>query len=229
MNSDSINIILPKLIKRNPKLQTFHYHFYPKQLPLQESLGNLSREENEIINNSLSLRDKENVAFWDAVVYSSMNLEALPRLVSKVNRHNPKDLLSININNINKLYAFIEDSESIVAINSKVICDRLEFHIPMIDFHCPLSENNLTLVRMIISSLKLGDGYILNSGKSYHFIGIDLIEKDKLSLFLGRILLFAPAIDRAWIAHQLMDNSLSLRLGPKEGSYPKIIEQIKAD
>jgi len=84
-------------------------------------------------------------------------------------------------------------------------------HLSMIDFHIVHSSAVLAIVELICRELG-GSGWILDSGRSYHYYGTRILTSDELSRFLGKALLFAPLTDRAWIAHQLIDGACSLRL-----------------
>ena len=103
----------------------------------------------------------------------------------------------------------------------------LNAHLPMIDFHCPVTSSNTQNVREIIKQLNLA-GYLINSGKSYHFIGRHHIDLCEMGKFLGRALLFTPFVDRAWVAHQLIQSYCVLRVSaqPKYDHPPRLIAQI---
>ena len=93
----------------------------------------------------------------------------------------------------------------------------------MLDFHIPVSECNLRIVKDVLFELNVVSGYLLNSGESYHFIGDYSINEESLLDFLANALFFAPIIDRAWIGHQILERSCSLRIDKKHGVYPEVI------
>lgn len=102
------------------------------------------------------------------------------------------------------------------------LADGRRMHIPMLDFHIEVSPANTRIVTDICSLL-CQEGFILNSGKSYHFIGTGLLTDEGLNKFLGKALLFTPIVDEIWIAHQLQEQSCTLRFGEKHGMIPTVI------
>jgi hypothetical protein len=101
-------------------------------------------------------------------------------------------------------------------------------HIPMLDFLCPKSQSALLSVRRIAACLHAGAGFILESDRSYHFYGSQLLSEQELIRFLANALLFAPIVDQSWIAHQLMDNCCALRIGPRKpgGAVPTLVSFV---
>jgi hypothetical protein len=85
-------------------------------------------------------------------------------------------------------------------------------HIPMIDFRCPATTKNRELAIRACRLLDRAGGYLLESGHSYHFYGKSLLTPNELLALLGRMLLLSPIIDRAWIAHQLIEGACGLRI-----------------
>src|SRR5262249_21914021 len=101
-------------------------------------------------------------------------------------------------------------------------------HIPMIDFHCPATGDNNELVLAAIDTLEVGPGFLIESGKSYHFLGLELLSENALPQFLGKLLLLSPTIDRAWVAHQLIESACALRVSPRMdgGLGPRVLKRI---
>lgn len=114
--------------------------------------------------------------------------------------------------------------------NYTTICSRLKIsgetkHLPLLDFHIPISEQNQHICEQLLRELKLS-GYLLNSGKSYHFIGNTLLSEVQLIEKLYYALLLSPMIDRAWIAHQLIQKYCCLRVSKKYDRLPILISYI---
>jgi len=111
------------------------------------------------------------------------------------------------------------------------ICSQVELkngsvrHIPMMDFLCRKSSRALDLIVRVVPRFGVGPGVILETDRSYHFYGFQLISQLELAHFLGKALLFAPIVDQAWIAHQLIDMCCALRAGPRlaGGGAPKVV------
>ncbi len=86
-----------------------------------------------------------------------------------------KNLLSIS----DKFYK----KEKILGIASRVIMkDGSEAHIPMMDFGCPVEEENLIKIEQLM--IPFHGGFILESGNSYHFWGSQLMTKSEWQDFL---------------------------------------------
>jgi len=120
------------------------------------------------------------------------------------------------------------DSNRMLALQSRVLLrDGNSRHIPMLDFHVPASDRSLRSVMTVLKVLRLS-GFVLLSGKSYHFYGDELMEEGELCRFLGKALLFTPIVDRAWIAHQLMASACALRVSqrPQYGA-PKVVARVE--
>ncbi len=98
-------------------------------------------------------------------------------------------------------------------------------HIPMMDFRCPKTKETLALVLKIVKLFGVGSGCVVETDKSFHFYGWQLLSESGLEQFLGRALLFSPIVDRAWIAHQLIDKCCALRISARGqgGKLPKVV------
>ena len=119
---------------------------------------------------------------------------------------------------------------NMLVLNSRVALEGGESkHIPMLDFHFPVSRANEEVALFIIRNLDVMGGYLLDSGKSYHFYGKSLLTDDELPVFLGRALQFCPIIDRAWVAHQLIERSCGLRISqkPDGGQVPVLVQDVE--
>lgn len=102
-------------------------------------------------------------------------------------------------------------------------------HIPMVDFRCPISPHSLELVSKIAKLFDVGKGFIVETDRSYHFYGAELMTGQELPKFLGHALQFSPIVDRAWIAHQLIDGCCNLRIAPRrpEGKVLRVVAVVE--
>ncbi|MFX0139767.1 MAG: hypothetical protein ACFFDN_39370 [Candidatus Hodarchaeota archaeon] len=121
--------------------------------------------------------------------------------------------------NLNKVLGFC----SKVKLNDGSTC-----HIPMIDFSIEPSKRNLRIVKDALKQIGQEKGLILDSGRSYHFYGLVLIDEKNWRSFLGLCLLLSPFIDARYIAHRLIDGECVLRLSaskekPKEPEVTDIL------
>ena len=118
----------------------------------------------------------------------------------------------------------IDLSRDDYVLNSQVfLTDGTLAHLPLMDFNICVSEDGLTKVSEILTLLGVRQGYLMDSGSSYHFIGSEPMTTDEHLAFLHRALLFTPIIDGRWIAHQLINGNSNLRIGEKNGVSPQLI------
>ncbi|MGA8433084.1 MAG: hypothetical protein WB729_24900 [Candidatus Sulfotelmatobacter sp.] len=101
-------------------------------------------------------------------------------------------------------------------------------HIPMMDFLCAPTKENLNLLANLIGDLRQGRGYLLQSGRSYHYYGFRLLTEAEWKVFLGKCLLMSGFADDRYIGHQLVDGYCALRLssGNLKKSVPMVVAEI---
>jgi hypothetical protein len=114
---------------------------------------------------------------------------------------------------------------------SEVVCrDGSLRHLPMADFHMFKSAPNQRVVEVVAQRLFPRGGVLLESGESYHGYGAELLSEAEFRRFLGKALLCAPIVDRAYLAHQLIEGRCALRLTPGGGksSVPTVVAVLPA-
>jgi len=84
-------------------------------------------------------------------------------------------------------------------------------HIPMLDFACAPTKANQGAISSMLGVIGQA-GVIVNSGNSFHFLGISLLTADEWIRFMGQALLLAPFIDARFMAHRLFDGECRLRV-----------------
>lgn len=212
----------------NPDISKLRLVTYEPQKDVAQLFSESWSEIDEIhYQRALDMRNKINLPFWNSLMLSIINGESIPdNCLYGTSRHN-------HITEIGWISPDAIDNANILhfpsnrkAINSTVkLSNGEEMHIPMLDFHIDISVKNTNLVKKICNILGV-EGFLLNSGKSYHFIGIQLLSHKELYQFLGQALLFTPIVDEIWIAHQLQEHSCTLRFGEKHGMIPTVITSI---
>lgn len=107
-------------------------------------------------------------------------------------------------------------------------------HIPQIDFECPISNRNLNKIKRKLSEIvKIFPGYILNSGASYHYIGLRLLNEKEWQRFNGLCLLCKEPkreslIDVRWCGHRLLSGYSNLRILANDSRpEPKVVVFLK--
>lgn len=186
---------------------------------IQERI-NSKGELEPIFNSAFRIREQYHLPFWD-----SFNLSLFNQSISDFSFF--KEIL---FHNSTKEIQEIEVEKFILSLNNIDTDDYLTFcsrvkvgenykHFPLLDFHIPVNINNQKICIALIKQLGL-TGYLLDSGKSYHFYGDRLISEEELTFILSKTLLFAPIIDRAWISHQLIQRFCCLRISKKYDRLP---------
>ncbi|MEE9525275.1 MAG: hypothetical protein V3V78_01560 [Candidatus Woesearchaeota archaeon] len=114
-------------------------------------------------------------------------------------------------------------------IGSKVLLnDGLEEHLLLVDFKVPCSDENLKEVQNFIKENKLNPGFILLSGRSYHFYSNYAYSMDEWCSKMNEIK-DHPIVDSRWANIQLERELAVLRTSsgyhkPKEPELIKIIQ-----
>lgn len=153
--------------------------------------------------------------------------------LNKMIRHNPPEKeevvwLKREERLLERLAQIVEilDREKALAVTSgvKVFNTEKKFHIPMIDFSCEISSENLRKIQGFLMKIKQ-KGVVLRSGRSYHYYGIELLPERDWFTFLGKCLLFTGHTDSRNIGHRLIDGHSSLRISEQKRRphLPKVV------
>lgn len=119
-------------------------------------------------------------------------------------------------------------NDRLVGIASDVVLDNgFQAHMPMIDFYCKISDDNQKAVRSCVETYKMVPGFILNSGKSYHFYGGRVIHKGEWEE-LTHELMYSDTIDDSWGDFNLTNGYSFLRISTNGDKpvMPRVIEVL---
>ena len=219
---NTIDILL-EISKIEPNIKAYSFHLYNKQSLVQERISDWKASEQKIFDSAMRFKKQYCLPFWDGIMLSSFNQSChSDSFLEAALHHNSIDNLKfIDTTEICELFQLKQQR---IAVNSQVkMIDGSIRHLPMLDFHIPVSDNHIPIIYKVCKCLELPDGYILNSGESYHYIGITPIEWETLYIILCKALLYSPIIDKAWISHQLIEKSCSLRIGQKNGIDTQVV------
>jgi len=117
-------------------------------------------------------------------------------------------------------------SNELLGITSRISTQQKgEMHIPMMDFHCAISSKNLGILSELLSETGQEHGFILESGRSYHYYGKEVLTRDQWIGFLGKCLLMKNFVDERYVGHQLVDRHCVLRLStsPRKPVIPSVV------
>ena len=159
------------------------------------------------------------------------NIEEIPKtpLLPVLLYHDPsKDTASskrsdITVENLNRIISSLPE-DSVLGVLSGVIVRDREFHLPIMDFACRESPENLAKIEQFLRILGHNKGVILTSGRSYHYYGVGLMSEEQWLSFLGDCGLSGLA-DPRYIFHRLKDICGILRLSacPLRPKIPKVV------
>lgn len=226
---DVINVIRA-ILESNEEINSLQIKEFPSRQILQERLT-LSGAEMENIKQALRIREDLRLPFWDCLISQYLQDEIYStRLLSEALFHNSFcsciNISSNELENISNL--ILQNSARQFAISSSVTLKNGKVkHIPMLDFHIPMRSSFPSVIQDILNLLGEGDGFILESGESYHYYGTRLLDEKQMLIFLAKALRMSPIIDRAWISHQIEEGACALRIGAKKGFYPHIVKTLQ--
>ena len=110
-------------------------------------------------------------------------------------------------------------------VSSKVRLENGRWrHLPMMDFSCYDQRQDLRKVAFALSTVGLDSGFILRSGNSFHYYGVEPLTTRNWSIFLGQCLLLVPITDARYIGHRIIDGACTLRLssGLRKAKEPRL-------
>jgi hypothetical protein len=210
---------LEGLIETNPVIASIFVFAYQHPTLLQERLA-FTLEEKTIFERALSVREKTAMPFWDALMLSCFDEPRdFRRLLTEATFHQTHRASMSRIARADVLSGRLTElalstlPRGVWSFSSLVeMSDGRLAHIPLLDFHCPESVRNDWLVTTVCQHLFRSAAFVFATGKSYHAIGLELLEEAALRNFLIRSLFFSPIVDRAYVAHQLLEGACALRL-----------------
>jgi hypothetical protein len=208
---NSIDALLV-IVAQNPQIQAlrcFRYSIAPK---VQARLRDPTAGEKRLIELAQHRKRNQKIRFWDALLLEMQECSLpMERLVREALYHQVNDdYIPIDPGHIRQVFDRFDNE--MVALNSRVeLRDNKFAHIPLLDFKSPFHEATSALVATCIEALDL-KGFLICSGKSYHFIGKKLLEEEELIDILAKFILMHPIADHVWAAHQLLERSASLRI-----------------
>jgi hypothetical protein len=232
--ADAFGVLL-RVAASEPRVAAFEFATIDFA-PLLNDRGPLNPSDTVVIDRALQLREQLRLPFWDGVMLESSRAEMRPACVLKAATFHQSlegkvECVSVDKLDIIELESLSQTAQSqnkLLAVTSMVrMRDGSERHMPLLDFHTAYSERGTALIAEIIPLLGIS-GALLKSGKSYHFYGDSLLTSQELTVFLGKALLFAPIVDRAWIAHQLIECRCALRISPRTeyGGVPLFLRYV---
>ncbi len=160
-----------------------------------------------------------------------------PDVVSELLRHDPvaedaqttrlfaRDILS---GALEELRRSLHVDEALGVRSECRFPDGEVLHLQLMDFRVePSAEALAGLVAAIQKAVPSG-GLILESGRSYHFYGSELLAASGWIAFMARCLLLSPLTDPRYIAHRLLAGFGVLRLtaSTRKPMVPRVVTTV---
>jgi len=226
---DAVDVV-QRVAESNPDLVEFHFS-------ARDDRGFLPSERlsRPLVEAAVDLRATYGIPFWEAAFICAEDIEGgAEQLLDVALYHEPvrstitlsaSDIVSGSLRDVvsslkpNRAL----DLTSTVGANSGEVVQ-----LALLDFRLKASSSHALVAAEICRRVAGDGGYLLESGESYHFIGLRPMSPDVWIKMMGRSLLFGPHIDARWVAHQLIDGSSALRVSPsaKHPFVPRAIRSL---
>lgn len=218
--------VIIELVRDNSSIKACRFFSFSTSTKLQDRFQQIDTLKSDLITKAQELKKKDGKRFWCALLSIFVQEKIHDKeLLSEVFYHQAnRDFEYVDRNGLDEFLARAKTSP--YAINSKVLMiDGSSRHIPLLDFKVPSKQGHDKLVADCIKSMGLS-GYMLDSGKSYHFIGNNLVSESELINLLAKFVLLDPISDKAWAAHQIIERSASLRVNEVRESIPTVVCRV---
>ena len=228
-----VSEIVVRVIRAHPEIERIFFGLPKINPPLQKRLG-LSSQDREVILDAAKESRQTKLPGWYVVMLSLFRSQHPSETILRQAAFHQSisrtlyPLASDNLG-VQKIHELADRTppNRILSLCSEVrLKNGPTKHIPMMDFHCPISDHSLSLVCNTARLFDVGPGFVVETERSYHFYGSQVLLSDpELASFLGRALLFSPIVDHAWIAHQLMDMCCALQVTARtrSGKVPRVV------
>lgn len=209
------------------EIESFYFFPLQKQWLLQDRIV-LDEKATAQMTKALQIRESLKLPFWDCMMLSSFCNPNYSETVfdAALCHRNCESLIEVK-NDSQLILRLAQLREGNYAWNSLVkLKNGDKKHILMLDFHIPIADINLPVVKSVLRRLEFTKGMIINSGESFHAISTYFVDEEIMINTLQKALFFSPIIDRLWVAHQMINKSCSLRIGRKHGLIPEVMVEI---
>ena len=192
----------------------------------------MGETERRLVERAKRMRHGTGVPFWEAVFATcSVEGQCSDSIISAALFHNGQgvqkhvSMRQIDEGALEKVVK--EGANRVVALGSRVFGrDGPRGHLNFMDFRCLVSEQSRVLVHRICRRL-MPDGFLLlDSGGSYHACSANIVSDEERIRMLAMALLVSPIVDARYAAHQLLQESSSIRIsnGGSQGRIPVVVD-----
>ena len=215
-------LALPEI---NPFLEELMFNIYSPYPGLEERFAQSADSSfHEIAEKARDFKKTafDDIPYWESIlIAASINKEKFGFFIQEAIHHDSarefSNRFEIPVSDLTD--KLLQDhiarlsNDTVLALCSKCkLRDGSIGHIPMMDFRCLPSPENLDRVKAILKGLGQRNGAIVESGRSYHFYGFELLDQNEWIRFLAQCLLLHPFTDSRYIAHRLIGGTCALRI-----------------
>jgi hypothetical protein len=240
LHSKPVTEMIPELLQHLDPIQSVTFVLYKPAPAFSERLRKISDPHTELHKKADQLNREYGIPFWDALLSMEMKSGVLPKeyveLAILHDSHPDERSIELAREEVSgeKLSAMIAEAGTKygIAMSSRVRLRNDEWaHIPMLDFRCEVSERNRDVVKWALAALGQRAGAIVDSGRSFHFYGFNLLKVPEWIRFVSLASLFSPVVDGRYLAHRLADGACRLRIteAPRKVAAPKVLEVFHDD
>ena len=207
-----------RLIEDDPQIQRVSILQFQRPVRLQERMT-LSVDEKRLVEAARTDNLDTGLSFWDLLICRVLEEPtAGRRLLEQALYHQSVNETAVHYSRkrlidgeLLKLTA--RKTGDVIAVSTEVVTSHSTTkHMPMLDFLCQPSDDNLRTCIETCRLLFRGRYWLLDSGKSYHGVASGLVVYDEWITLMARAILFGPIVDRAYIAHQMIEKKGCLRI-----------------
>lgn len=218
------------LVEALPEISAVKLVSYADPPSLQDRLA-LTPEQAVVVARARALKREHAIPFWDGLLSAiADSLGPSRELLSAATFHQSfaaePIIVSRDAVRAGVIEATVFDAapKQIGFLSEVVLNDERLAHVPMLDFQRPCSPASLPLVTDVARILFGSSGIILESGNSYHAVGLRLMSDAELRRMLAQALMFGAIVDRRYVGHQLIEGRCCLRLSKRapSGSEPRV-------
>jgi hypothetical protein len=239
IGSTALEVLL-ELKYRRPQIEEIRLVTYPDKPGFEERSLQQGPGLRDVFHRAASLAQSTNcdVPLWDIAWSLADTPDIFEQLVTQSLGHDlngqPSQIFCFatapsGVQHIREKIQGLR-SNVVLAICSKCrLADGSVAHIPMMDFRCKSSPENQKKVESSLRGVGQKAGYILESGRSYHYYGIDLMDEKSWIQFMGKCLLLSPLVDSRYIAHRLIEGTCALRISTSERhpTFPMVVANLQ--
>jgi len=182
--------VVAEIVKVNPEIRAVSFHPYTPRKNVKE--------------NSLPLS-------FSRLLYHDSSKER----IIKLTREEIAAVIKLKREGKEPQEGYFLWADEVVGVMSRIRVRNKILHIPLMDFCCEDSPDNLKQIKGFLYEVGQKRGVILLSGRSYHYYGVDLLSDKEWVKFLGKCLLFSGYTDERYIGHRLLDGCGILRISAR--------------